>query len=148
MMALVPVRVSPAESAGERCVFPRDRISRQADHRFAGLVPVTFIRGAAPGRTVRVVHPSAAAPRCPRGPLTDLLPTCGRPGMYLAPMLAGDQISRPLAFTANGWRCGEPGPGQGSRAATRFSCSEEWKCLAELIDNAFDDFNKIMIFII
>ena len=25
---------------------------------------------------------------------------------------------------------------------------EEWKCLAELIDNAFDDFNKIMIFII
>ena len=22
---------------------------------------------------------------------------------------------------------------------------EEWKCLAELIDNAFDDFNKIMI---
>jgi hypothetical protein len=25
---------------------------------------------------------------------------------------------------------------------------EEWKCLAELIDNAFDDFNKIMVFII
>ncbi len=25
---------------------------------------------------------------------------------------------------------------------------EEWKCLAELIDNTFDDFNKIMIFII
>jgi hypothetical protein len=25
---------------------------------------------------------------------------------------------------------------------------EGWKCLAELIDNAFDDFNKIMIFII
>ena len=25
---------------------------------------------------------------------------------------------------------------------------EEWKCLAELIDTAFDDFNKIMIFII
>jgi len=25
---------------------------------------------------------------------------------------------------------------------------EEWKCLAELIDNAFDDFNEIMIFII
>jgi hypothetical protein len=26
--------------------------------------------------------------------------------------------------------------------------SEEWKCLAELIDNAFDDFNEIMIFVI
>jgi len=25
---------------------------------------------------------------------------------------------------------------------------EEWKCLAELIDNSFDDFNEIMIFII
>ena len=25
---------------------------------------------------------------------------------------------------------------------------EEWKCLAELIDNAFDDFNEIMIFVI
>jgi hypothetical protein len=25
---------------------------------------------------------------------------------------------------------------------------EEWKCLAELIDNAFDDFNESMIFII
>ena len=24
---------------------------------------------------------------------------------------------------------------------------EEWKCLAELIDNAFDDFNESMIFI-
>jgi hypothetical protein len=25
---------------------------------------------------------------------------------------------------------------------------EEWKCLAELIDNAFDDFDESMIFII
>jgi hypothetical protein len=25
---------------------------------------------------------------------------------------------------------------------------EEWKCLTELIDNAFGDFNKIMIFVI
>jgi hypothetical protein len=25
---------------------------------------------------------------------------------------------------------------------------EEWKCLAELIDNSFDDFNESMIFII
>jgi hypothetical protein len=25
---------------------------------------------------------------------------------------------------------------------------EEWKCLAELIDNAFDDFNESVIFII
>ena len=25
---------------------------------------------------------------------------------------------------------------------------EEWKCLAELIENAFDDFNEIMVFII
>jgi hypothetical protein len=24
--------------------------------------------------------------------------------------------------------------------------TEEWKCLAELIGNAFDDFNEIMIF--
>jgi hypothetical protein len=26
--------------------------------------------------------------------------------------------------------------------------TEEWKCLAELIDNAFDDFNESMVFII
>jgi len=25
---------------------------------------------------------------------------------------------------------------------------EEWKCLAELIDTAFDDFNKSIVFII
>jgi len=25
---------------------------------------------------------------------------------------------------------------------------EEWKCLAELIDNAFDDFNESIVFII
>ena len=25
---------------------------------------------------------------------------------------------------------------------------EEWKCLAELIDDSFDDFNEIMIFVI
>ena len=34
---------------------------------------------------------------------------------------------------------GEPGPYLGEKAS---------KCLAELIGNAFDDFNEIMIFII
>jgi hypothetical protein len=43
-MALVPVRVSPAESARERGPLPAGPDLRQADHRFAGLVPVTFIR--------------------------------------------------------------------------------------------------------
>jgi hypothetical protein len=33
-------------------------------------------------------------------------------------------------------------------ARSRLIEIEEWKCLAELIDNAFVDFNEIMIFII
>ncbi len=80
-------RSSAAAASGERC----------DDHRFAGLSPVALIRDAAPGRAARAVHPLAAASRCLRGPLTDLPSTCGGPGMYLAPMLAGGQISRSLA---------------------------------------------------
>jgi len=112
---------SPHNPSASAAPSPRDRISRQAEqrccrpgercdyYRFAGLVPVALIRDAAPGRAARAVHPLAAAPRCLRGPLTDLPSTCGGPGMYLAAMLAGGQISRSLAHygrrpARGGWR--------------------------------------------
>ncbi len=137
LMALVPVRASPAEYVGERDVFPRDRISRQAkqrccrpakrcdDHRFAGLLPVALARDAAPGRAARAVHPLAAASRCLRGPLTDLPSTCGGSGMYLAPMLAGGQISRSLAHYGRRLAMPRAWPQDGFSGGGRFAWSEE-----------------------
>jgi hypothetical protein len=129
-MALVAVRACPHNPSASAAPSPRDRISRQAEqrccrpgercdyHRFAGLVPVALVRDAPPGRAV---HPLAAAPRCLRGPLTDLPSTWHVPGTDAG---GRSDIEVTCALRPKTGDPENPAPGLGSRGG-RFAWSEE-----------------------